>query len=228
MPKIRIVYVLFYVFPCFIGNTQTQTTHLGAGSIILYGFNDSASFDSTGNSSRDNLDIIFSSIIGLGKISKADCNLLGNSKNKKSTSVGGNIFSENFTVQDVLANSWNRSIGALSRSDIIESANSSLEFQGKSITNCITKICEREIKVDSLGTVAVDPIFYKYYGSRVAKKVDKYMVKERHLPNALSTAEIAESGIHLRQMNLKFFKKVEEPTHYILHQSKEHTLLEIL
>ncbi len=78
-----------------------------------------------------------------------------------------------------------------------------------------------EVKVDLLGAIAPDYVFYKDYDLKSLKAVEDYIASEGHLPNIPSAKEMEADGIKLKEMNLKLLEKIEELTLYTIEQEKE-------
>ncbi len=78
-----------------------------------------------------------------------------------------------------------------------------------------------EVKVDLLGAVAPDYVFYKDYKLKTLNEVENYITKEGHLPNIPSAKEMETNGLLLKEMNLKLLEKIEELTLYTIQQEKE-------
>ncbi len=77
-----------------------------------------------------------------------------------------------------------------------------------------------EVKVDLLGAVAPDYVFYKDYDLKSLKAVEDYIATEGHLPNIPSAKDMEADGIQLKEMNLKLLEKIEELTLYTIDQEK--------
>jgi len=84
-----------------------------------------------------------------------------------------------------------------------------------------------EVKVDLLGAVAPDYVFYKDYDLKTLKEVERYIAKKGHLPNIPSAKEMEANGILLKEMNLKLLEKIEELTLYTIDQEKRIESLEV-
>ncbi len=78
----------------------------------------------------------------------------------------------------------------------------------------------QEVKVDLLGAIAPDYVFYKDYDLKTLKEVETYIAKEGHLPNIPSAETMEAEGINLKAMNLKLLEKIEELTLYTIDQEK--------
>ncbi|MCL6294841.1 tail fiber protein [Jejuia spongiicola] len=78
-----------------------------------------------------------------------------------------------------------------------------------------------EVKVDLLGAVAPDYVFYKDYDLKTLTEVENYITKEGHLPNIPSAKEMEVNGLLLKEMNLKLLEKIEELILYTIQQEKE-------
>jgi len=83
-----------------------------------------------------------------------------------------------------------------------------------------------EVKVDLLGDVAPDYVFYKDYDLKTLTEVENYITKEGHLPNIPSAKEMEANGLLLKEMNLKLLEKIEELTLYTISQEKRINTLE--
>ncbi len=83
-----------------------------------------------------------------------------------------------------------------------------------------------EVKVDLLGAVAPDYVFYKDYDLKTLNEVESYITKEGHLPNIPSAKEMEVNGLLLKEMNLKLLEKIEELTLYTINQEKRINTLE--
>ncbi|WP_052143789.1 tail fiber protein [Wocania ichthyoenteri] len=82
-------------------------------------------------------------------------------------------------------------------------------------------IHSNEVKVDLLGAVAPDYVFYKDYDLKTLNEVENYITKEGHLPNIPSAKEMEANGLLLKEMNLKLLEKIEELMLYTIQQEKE-------
>lgn len=83
----------------------------------------------------------------------------------------------------------------------------------------------REIKVDV--DIIPDYVFKEGYKLMSLDELEKFIQKEKHLPNIKGENEIDKSeGLSLGEMNLKLLEKVEELTLYILSQNKRIEALE--
>ncbi|WP_299242520.1 discoidin domain-containing protein [uncultured Aquimarina sp.] len=82
------------------------------------------------------------------------------------------------------------------------------------------KVHVQEVKVDLLGVIAPDYVFYEDYKLKTLKEVAKYIYQEGHLPNIPSAAEMKKEGVNLKEMNMKLLEKVEELTLYTIAQEK--------
>ena len=77
-----------------------------------------------------------------------------------------------------------------------------------------------EVKVDLLGAVAPDYVFYKNYDLKSLKEVENYIASNGHLPNIPSAKTMETEGLKLKEMNLKLLEKIEELTLYTIDQEK--------
>lgn len=83
-----------------------------------------------------------------------------------------------------------------------------------------------EVKVDLLGAVAPDYVFYKDYDLKTLTEVENYIAKKGHLPNMPSAKEMETNGLYLKEMNLRLLEKIEELTLYTINQEKRIKQLE--
>ncbi len=83
-----------------------------------------------------------------------------------------------------------------------------------------------EVKVDLLGAIAPDYVFYEDYDLKSLKAVEDYIASEGHLPNIPSAKEMEADGIKLKEMNLKLLEKIEELTLYTINQEKRIKVVE--
>ncbi len=93
------------------------------------------------------------------------------------------------------------------------------------------KIHTQEVLVDLNGAVAPDYVFQKYYEGFSSlnpeyemislEELELFLKENHHLPGIPSSAKMNESGISLKEMNLKLLQKIEELTLYVLEQQKE-------
>ena len=77
-----------------------------------------------------------------------------------------------------------------------------------------------EVKVDLLGAVAPDYVFYKDYDLKSLTEVENYITEKGHLPNIPSGKEMETNGLYLKEMNLKLLEKIEELMLYTINQEK--------
>jgi len=77
----------------------------------------------------------------------------------------------------------------------------------------------RQIKLD-LSSWA-DYVFNDNYALMPLEDVEKFIQKEKHLPNVPSEAELIETGLDLEEMNTILMEKVEELTLYLIEQNKQ-------
>ncbi|GAA3647398.1 hypothetical protein GCM10022397_35430 [Flavivirga jejuensis] len=83
-----------------------------------------------------------------------------------------------------------------------------------------------EVKVDLLGAIAPDYVFYKDYDLKTLQEVENYISEKGHLPNIPSAKDMEDTGIKLKEMNLKLLEKIEELTLYTINQEKRINTLE--
>ncbi len=87
-------------------------------------------------------------------------------------------------------------------------------------------IHSNEVKVDLLGAIAPDYVFYKDYNLKTLQEVEDYILEHGHLSNIPSAKKMEEEGISLKEMNLKLLEKIEELTLYAIAQEKRIETLE--
>ncbi len=88
-------------------------------------------------------------------------------------------------------------------------------------------IHSREVKVTSTAGGA-DFVFENDYDLPTLDEVEKYIKKNKHLPEIASAIEMNKNGIHLAEMNIKLLQKIEELTLYTIEQQKEIERLKLL
>ena len=66
-----------------------------------------------------------------------------------------------------------------------------------------------------------DKVFEKNYSLLNLKEVEKFIVKNKHLPNVPSATEVVKNGVAMDEMVSKLLEKVEELTLYTIQQQKE-------
>lgn len=66
-----------------------------------------------------------------------------------------------------------------------------------------------------------DFVFDDNYDLRPLSDVEKFIKKNKHLPEIPSTEEVHKEGLDLAQMDAKLLQKVEELTLYVIQQQKE-------
>lgn len=81
-------------------------------------------------------------------------------------------------------------------------------------------IHSKEVKVDTSIPVP-DYVFEPTYKLSPLSELKTYIEINHHLPEIPSAAEINKNGLHLREMNLKLLKKVEELTLYMIEKDKQ-------
>ncbi|AUP79676.1 tail fiber protein [Flavivirga eckloniae] len=116
------------------------------------------------------------------------------------------LFGTNGSDQMAIRHNGNVGIGTIS-------PDSKLTVKGNIHTN--------EVKVDLLGAVGPDYVFYKNYDLKTLQEVENYISEKGHLPNIPSAKDMEINGIKLKEMNLKLLEKIEELTLYTINQEKE-------
>ncbi|KDN54711.1 tail fiber protein [Flavobacterium seoulense] len=80
-------------------------------------------------------------------------------------------------------------------------------------------IASREVKVTV--DAGADFVFEKDYDLPTLESVDKFITKNKHLPEIASAKEMQKDGINLSEMNIKLLQKIEELTLYVIELKKE-------
>lgn len=57
-------------------------------------------------------------------------------------------------------------------------------------------------------------------------EIEEFVNNNHHLPEIPSAAEMEKNGINVSDMNMKFLKKIEELTLYLIEQNKKNLELE--
>lgn len=66
-----------------------------------------------------------------------------------------------------------------------------------------------------------DYVFEKGYPMPSLGDLEKYIIKNKHLPNVPAAAEVKKEGLDLGEMNTKLLQKIEELTLYLIEKDKE-------
>ncbi|HEY0040982.1 MAG TPA: hypothetical protein VGB71_09980 [Flavisolibacter sp.] len=66
-----------------------------------------------------------------------------------------------------------------------------------------------------------DYVFDKKYKLPSLKEVEQFILKNKHLPNIPSAAEVEKQGLHVGEVQKKMMEKIEELTLYAISQQKE-------
>ncbi|WP_192348485.1 hypothetical protein [Algoriphagus sp. Y33] len=83
----------------------------------------------------------------------------------------------------------------------------------------------REVKVET--AVWADFVFNTNYELRTLEEVEKFISKNKHLPDIPSEDQVVENGINLGEMNVKLLQKIEELTLYLIQQNRKVEELQI-
>lgn len=83
-------------------------------------------------------------------------------------------------------------------------------------------IASREVKVTV--DAGADFVFEKNYNLTSLDSVDKFIKKNKHLPEIASAEDMQKNGINLSEMNIKLLQKIEEMTLYMLEIKKENEM----
>ncbi|MHA4894134.1 hypothetical protein ACXZ1K_05225 [Pedobacter sp. PWIIR3] len=78
----------------------------------------------------------------------------------------------------------------------------------------------KEVQVNSSIPVP-DYVFEKKYTLRSLADVQKYIIKNKHLPEIPSAAQVEEDGLKLGEFNMLLLKKIEELTLYLIEKDKQ-------
>jgi len=88
-------------------------------------------------------------------------------------------------------------------------------------TNCLKS---EEIKTSNLNVEinnVADYVFESDYNLRTLAEVEEYILKNKHLPDLPSAAELESSGMNVAEMNNLLLQKIEELTLYIIELEKK-------
>ncbi len=77
---------------------------------------------------------------------------------------------------------------------------------------------EVEIKLDGYWP---DYVFDKNYDLMPINDLEKYLKKNKHLPDVPSSNEVIKKGINVGKMDATLLKKIEEQTLYIIDLQKQ-------
>lgn len=83
-----------------------------------------------------------------------------------------------------------------------------------------------KIKIKTWAIEAPDYVFLRDYKLLNLNDVEKFIEKNKHLPDVPSAAEMKEKGVDMAEMNMTLLKKVEELTLYVIEQNKKIERLE--
>lgn len=82
------------------------------------------------------------------------------------------------------------------------------------------KIMAEEVKV-MLRADWPDYVFSSTYNLKALNDVEKFINKNKHLPNIPSAKEVKKNGIEVGEMNAKLLQKIEELTLYVIDLNKQ-------
>lgn len=77
----------------------------------------------------------------------------------------------------------------------------------------------REIQVEANGWS--DFVFEPDYELKNLEKIEKFIIKNKHLPDIPNESEVLKKGINLGEMDAKLLQKIEELTLYMIEMHKE-------
>lgn len=86
-------------------------------------------------------------------------------------------------------------------------------------------ILTEKVKVSLQATAWADYVFDPKYNLMPLEDVEKYIVKNKHLPNVASAEELSKEGLDLTKTSAKLMEKIEELTLYIIEMNKEMKIL---
>ncbi len=86
------------------------------------------------------------------------------------------------------------------------------------------RIHSQEVKVTV--DAGADFVFDESYDLRTLEETEKFIVKNKHLPEIASEEEMLENGIRIGEMNIKLLQKIEELTLYTIDINKRVNQLE--
>ena len=81
-------------------------------------------------------------------------------------------------------------------------------------------ICE-EVKVKLQSSGWPDYVFSESYNLPALTELEKFIQKNKHLPNIPSATEVEKNGLEVGDMQKRMMEKIEELTLYIIQQQKE-------
>jgi hypothetical protein len=84
-------------------------------------------------------------------------------------------------------------------------------------------IAAKEVIVDV--SIFADFVFEENYKLMSLSEVEKYIKKNKHLPNIPSEKEVKAKGLGLGEMQAKLLQKIEELTLYVIDLKKENETL---
>jgi hypothetical protein len=87
------------------------------------------------------------------------------------------------------------------------------------------KIHTGELKIN-LNVPAPDYVFNKDYNLMSIQELEKYIIKNKHLPEIPSAKEMEQCGLNLSEMSMHLLKKTEELTLYLINHEKRISNLE--
>lgn len=102
-------------------------------------------------------------------------------------------------------------------------SNASLVLSDATIENSHSLTVDGTMKSEGIKVITdvfPDYVFEIDYELLPLAELENYIWKEHHLPDIPSAKELADTGINLKEMNLKLVEKVEELTLYTIQQEK--------
>lgn len=114
-----------------------------------------------------------------------------------------------------------RDIGASNMIPFIIKGNGNVGIGTTNATSRLTvagNITAREVKVTV--DAGADFVFEDNYKLPSLDSIDKFIKKNKHLPEVASAEKMQKDGINLSEMNIKLLQKIEELTLYMIEQEK--------
>jgi hypothetical protein len=192
------------------------------------------------DNTNDNLTFSFSNWIGFPKTYQRLSPITGNVESVSECPIPTQVFAMNTTQVTSFvpfkANNISSLSGALDISSISGSINlnSNVEVKGEfRVVNTNGGPNPTEFKIDNAGFVRAreikvdvdvipDYVFKEGYKLMSLDDLEKFIQKEKHLPNIKGENEYEKNeGLSLGEMNLKLLEKVEELTLYTIQQQKQ-------
>ena len=151
---------------------------------------------------------------GMGRILVSDAN--GRARWTDPASVGtGSVWNTSLNGNDISYTNGNVSIGTTKVTD--GPTDFMLSVAGD---------MRAESMEVSLANTWPDYVFDKDYSLNTLSELEKFIAKNKHLPNVPSASEVETNGINLGEMDAILLQKIEELTLYVIEQEKKIEALE--